>query len=52
MFSYEISEIFKTTYFEEYLRKAASICFTSKYYNHHSGGEFGLDETRPRQSAK
>ena len=33
MFSYEISEIFKTTYFEEYLRKAASICFTSKYYN-------------------
>ena len=32
MFSYEICEIFKNTYFEEHLRKAA-ICFTSKYYN-------------------
>ena len=30
--SYEISEIFKNTYFEEHLRKAASVCFTSKYY--------------------
>ena len=33
MFSYEISEIFKNTYFEEYLRTTDSICFTSKYYN-------------------
>ena len=24
---------FKSTYFEEYLRKIASICFTSKYYS-------------------
>ena len=30
--SYEISEIFKNTYFEEHLRKAASVYFTSKYY--------------------
>ena len=33
MLSYEICEIFKNTYFEEHLRKTASICFTSKYYN-------------------
>ena len=33
MFSFEICEIFKNTYFEEHLRKAASICFTSKHYN-------------------
>ena len=33
MFSYEVSEIFKNTYFEEHLQKTASICFTSKYYN-------------------
>ena len=33
MFSHEIREIFKNTYFEEHLRKIASICFTSKYYN-------------------
>ena len=29
MFSYEICEIFKNTYFEEHLQKTASICFTS-----------------------
>ena len=39
MFSYEICEIFKNTYFDEHIRKIASICFTSKYYN------FRLDET-------
>ena len=33
MFSYEICEIFKNTYFEEYLRETASICFTLKYNN-------------------
>ena len=33
MFSYEFDKNFKNTYFEEYLRKTASICFTSKYYN-------------------
>ena len=33
MFSYEIYEIFKNICFEEHLRKTASICFTSKYYN-------------------
>ena len=33
MFSYETSENFKNTCFEEYLRKTAFICFTSKYYN-------------------
>ena len=33
MFSYEICEILKNTYFEEHLRKTTSICFTSKYYN-------------------
>ena len=33
MFSYEICEIFKNTYFKEQLRKTASISFTSKYYN-------------------
>ena len=33
MLSYEICEIFKNAYFEEHLRKIASICFTSKYYN-------------------
>ena len=33
MFSYEICEIFKNTYFEEHMRKTASICFTLKYYN-------------------
>ena len=33
MFSYKICEIFKNTYFEEHLRKIASTCFTSKYYN-------------------
>ena len=33
MFSYEIWEIFKNTYFEEQLRKTKSICLTSKYYN-------------------
>ena len=33
MFSYEICEIFKNTYFEEHLQKTASICFTSKYYD-------------------
>ena len=33
MFSYEIREIFKNTYFEEYLRETASICFTLKYNN-------------------
>ena len=44
MLSYEICEIFKNIYFEEHLRKTASICFTSKYYSN-TGGEFGLDET-------
>ena len=33
MFSYEVCEIFKNTYFEEHLQKTASICITSKYYN-------------------
>ena len=33
MFSYEICEISKNTYFEEHVRKIASICSTSKYYN-------------------
>ena len=33
MFSYEICEIFKNTYFEERLWKTASIWFTSEYYN-------------------
>ena len=42
MLSYEICEIFKNTYFEEHLQKAASVCFTSKYY---SVAEFGLGET-------
>ena len=42
MLSYEICEIFKNIYFEEHLRKAASICFISKYYNN-GGGEIGLD---------
>ena len=32
MFSYEIGEIFKNTYFEEHVRKTGSIRFTSKYY--------------------
>ena len=43
MFSYKICEIFKNTYFEERLRKTASICFTSKNTIANSGGEFGLD---------
>ena len=42
MFSCEICEIFKNIYFEEHLRKTASICFTSRYIAN-SGGEF---ETR------
>ena len=42
MLSYEICEIFKNTYFEEHLQKAASVCFTSKYY---SVAESGLGET-------
>ena len=29
MFSYELYE----TYFEEHLRKTASVCLISKYYN-------------------
>ena len=33
MFFYEIYQIFKNTYFEVHLRKTASICFISKYYN-------------------
>ena len=33
MFSYGICGILNNTYFEEHLRKSASICFTSKYYN-------------------
>ena len=37
MFSYEIWEIFKSTYFEQHLRKTASTI--------NSNGEFGLDET-------
>ena len=41
MFSYEICEISKNTYFEEHLQNTASICFTSKYCG---VGEFGLDE--------
>ena len=40
MFSCEICEIFKNIYFEEHLRKIASICFTSKTIAN-SGGEFG-----------
>ena len=43
MFSYKICEIFKNTYFEERLRKTASISFTSKNTIANSGGEFGLD---------
>ena len=45
MFSNEICEIFKNTYFEEHLRKTASIFFTSIYYITNSGGEFELNET-------
>ena len=33
MFYYEICEIFKNPYFEEHLRKTASISFTSKSYS-------------------
>ena len=33
IFFYEIYEIFKNMYFEEHLRKTASICLTSKYFN-------------------
>ena len=44
MFSYEICEIFKNIYFEEHLRRTASIYFTSKYYSRYTGGKFGLDE--------
>ena len=44
MLSHEICEIFKNTYFEEHLRKIASVCFTSKYYNK-LWCEFELDET-------
>ena len=33
VFFCEICEIFKNIYFEERLRKTASICFTSKYYS-------------------
>ena len=44
MLSHEICEIFKNTYFEEHLRKTASICFTSKYFNK-LWCEFELDET-------
>ena len=32
VFSFEIRKNFKNIYFEEHLRKTASICFTSKYY--------------------
>ena len=32
MFSYEICEILKNTYFEKLLQKTASVYFTSKYY--------------------
>ena len=42
MLSYEICEIFKNAYFEEYMQKTASICFTSKYYG---VADFGLDKT-------
>ena len=31
MLSHEIRKNFKNTYFEEHLRKTASICFTSKW---------------------
>ena len=33
MFPYEIFETFKNIYFDEHLRKTASVCFTSKYCN-------------------
>ena len=33
MFSNKIFEIFKKIYFDEHLRKIASISFNSKYYN-------------------
>ena len=32
-FSYEICKIFKSTCFKDHLRKTASTCFTSEYYN-------------------
>ena len=44
MFSCEICESFKSTYFEEQLQKTASICFTSNAITN-SSGAFGLDET-------
>ena len=44
MLSNEICEIFKNTYFEEHVRKTASICSPQNTITI-SGGEFGLDET-------
>ena len=51
MSSFEISKIFKTTYFEEHLRKTAPVSFTSEFLWFFQNMRENLESSTPVKTA-